>query len=185
MKINGIQSIIRKKKYGYPKTKYHEIPNLLQRDFNTDMPNKKWSIDISYIFCRDGLKYLCAIKDMYDKSIISWQLSSFIDFKLVMDTIQVAIDEIPYEQRKQLIIHSDQGWHFTNKIYQQKLIGSEIIQSLSAKGCSVDNEPIESFFAIIKTECIYLEDNLYIKNIDTIVSEYIYTITITTDYKKK
>ena len=27
--------------------------------------NEKWSIDISYIFAVNGLKYLCAIKDLY------------------------------------------------------------------------------------------------------------------------
>lgn len=174
MKLNQIQSIVRRKKHGYPKTSNHEIPNLLQRNFNTDRPNKKWSIDISYIFCRDGLNYLCAIKDMYDKSIISWQLSPFIDFKLVMDTIEHAIDKIPYEQRKELILHSDQGWHFTNKVYQQKLLDNDIIQSISAKGSSVDNAPIESFFAIIKTECIYLQENLYLKNLEFVIAEYIY-----------
>jgi len=174
MRLNNIQSICRKKTRRYPKPSDHEIPNLLQRDFNTDKPNKKWSIDISYIFCRDGLQYLCAIKDMYDKSIISWQLSSFIDFKLVMDTLNDAIDKVPYEQRKELILHSDQGWHFTHNVYQQTLLDNGITQSISRKGSSVDNAPIESFFAIIKTECIYLEENLFTKNLDFVVSEYIY-----------
>jgi transposase InsO family protein len=111
---------------------------------------------------------------MYDKSIVSWQLSPFIDFKLVMDTLNGAIEKVPYEQRKELILHSDQGWHFTHNIYQQTLLNNEITQSISRKGSSVDNAPIESFFAIIKTECIYLEENLFTKNLDFVVSEYIY-----------
>lgn len=174
MKLNNIQSICRRKIRSYPKASNHEIPNLLQRNFNTDKPNKKWSIDISYIFCRDGLNYLCAIKDMYDKSIISWQVSPFIDFKLVMDTLDDSIQKTPYEQRKGLIIHSDQGWHFTHPTYQQTLLDNGITQSISAKGSSVDNAPIESFFAIIKTECIYLEQNLTTENLEFVISEYIY-----------
>jgi len=174
MKLNNIQSICRRKTRTYPRVSNHEIPNLLQRNFSTDTPNKKWSIDISYIFCRDGLNYLCAIKDMYDKSIISWSVSPFIDFKLVMDTLKASIEKVPYEQRKELILHSDQGWHFTHPVYQQTLIYNGITQSISAKGSSVDNAPIESFFAIIKTECIYLEDNLTTENLEFIISEYIY-----------
>jgi transposase InsO family protein len=174
MKINGIQSIIRKKRHAYPKVEHHDIPNLLQRNFNTDKPNKKWSIDISYLFCKDGLSYICAIKDMYDKSIVSWSISRFIDHKLVMDTLVQAIKIVPYKQRTELILHSDQGWHFTHQSYRQKLEENYITQSISSKGSSVDNAPIESFFSALKTECIYLQDDLYTYNVEAIVKEYMF-----------
>lgn len=61
MRLNDIQSITRKKTHRYSKTPHHEIPNLLQRNFTTFCSNCKWSIDISYIFAVDGVKYLCAI----------------------------------------------------------------------------------------------------------------------------
>lgn len=174
MRINGVQSIIRKKTKKYSKVPHHDIPNLLQRDFNTDKPNKKWSIDISYLFCKDGLSYICAIKDMYDKSIVSWTISKFIDLNLVLDSVKQSIEHIPYEQRHKLILHSDQGWHFTNPYYKKLLIDNEITQSMSAKGSSVDNAPIESFFSALKTECIYLQENLYTYNVKAIVKEYIF-----------
>ncbi|MBU0996410.1 MAG: IS3 family transposase [Firmicutes bacterium] len=174
MRINGIQSIVRRKTHAYPKVDHHDISNLLHRDFTTDFSNRKWSIDITYLFCKDGLSYLCAIKDMHDKSIVSWGLSRFIDHKLVMDTLDQAIESVPYEQRQELILHSDQGWHFTHPIYRQRLRDSHIIQSISARGSSVDNCPIESFFSALKTECIYLHKNLYLKNLEAIVKEYMF-----------
>lgn len=174
MRINGIQSIIRRKTHRYSKVPHHDIPNLLQRNFNTDMPNKKWSIDISYLFCKDGLSYICAIKDMYDKSIVSWFISRFIDHNLVMDTLNEAINSVPYDKRPELILHSDQGWHFTHQSYRQKLEGNNITQSISSKGSSVDNAPIESFFSALKTECIYLQDDLYTYNVEAIVNEYMF-----------
>lgn len=173
MKLNGIQSISRRKHHQYPKIDHHNIPNLLHRNFTTDFINRKWSIDISYIFANNGLKYLCAIKDMYDKSIISYKTSSFIDLNLVLDTVKEAIVKIPYNERKQLILHSDQGWHFTNLQYQKLLKDNNIIQSISARGSSVDNVPIESFFSALKTECIYLKDDLNVNEIESIVKEYI------------
>jgi len=174
MRINGVQSIVRRKTHAYPKVDHQDIPNLLHRDFTTDFSNRKWSIDITYLFCKDGLSYLCAIKDMHDKSIVSWRLSRFIDHKLVIDTLDQAIESVPYKQRQELILHSDQGWHFTHPVYRQRLIDNQIIQSISAKGSSVDNCPIESFFSALKTECIYLHKNLYLKNLEAIVKEYMF-----------
>jgi len=174
MRINGVQSIIRRKTHTYPKVDHHDIPNLLHRDFNTDASNKKWSIDISYLFCKDGLSYICAIKDMYDKSIIACSISRFIDHKLVMDTLNQAIESVSYEQRQELILHSDQGWHFTHYVYRKTLERNAITQSISAKGSSVDNAPIESFFSALKTECIYLHTKLYTHNVEAIVKEYVF-----------
>lgn len=174
MRLNGVQSISRRKTHSYPKVDHHDIPNLLHRNFNTDASNKKWSIDISYIFAKDGLKYLCAIKDMFDKSIVAYKISSFIDLKLALDTVEEALHKVPYEQRKSLILHSDQGWHFTNWQYVKLLQYNGVTQSISARGSSVDNVPIESFFSILKTECIYLIDNLYKDDIETVVNNFIH-----------
>lgn len=174
MRLNDIQSITRKKTHRYSKTPHHQIPNLLQRNFTTFCSNCKWSIDISYIFATDGVKYLCAIKDMYDKSIIAYTISRFIDLKLVLDTIQKATDKVPFEQRPNLILHSDQGWHFTNIAYINLLKQNNITQSISAKGSSVDNVPIESFFSTLKSECIYLIKNLKYAQIENVIDKFIY-----------
>ena len=173
MRLNDIQSITRKKTHRYSKTPHHEIPNLLQRNFTTFCSNCKWSIDISYIFAIDGVKYLCAIKDMYDKSIIAYTISRFIDLTLVMDTIKKAVENVPLRQRKNLILHSDQGWHFTHIEYQTFLKHNDIIQSISARGSSVDNVPIESFFSTLKSECIYLIKDLRVKDIDETIDKFI------------
>ena len=173
MRLNDIQSITRKKTHRYSKLPHHQIPNLLQRNFTTFCSNCKWSIDISYIFATDGVKYLCAIKDMYDKSIIAYTISKTLDLSFVLNTVQQAVNLVPWEQRKNLILHSDQGFHFTNIVYQKLLADNNIIQSISAKGSSVDNVPIESFFSTLKSECIYLIKNLKVKDIDETIDKFI------------
>lgn len=173
MKLNELHSVTRRKIHSYPKTEHHKIPNLLHRNFNTNKPNEKWSIDISYLFLKDGIKYLCAIKDMCDKSIVSNKISSFINLNLVLDTVREAIKVTPKRKRKGLIMHSDQGWHFTNSKYQELLKKNNILQSMSSKGSCVDNVPIESFFSILKSECIYLRNDLTKNNIDSIVENFI------------
>jgi transposase InsO family protein len=110
---------------------------------------------------------------MYDKSIVAHSISPFVDLKLVTETVEKALELVPYEQRQNLILHSDQGWHFTNLQYRNLLSDNGITQSISAKGSSVDNVPIESFFSILKSECIYLIDNLYKREIETVVNNFI------------
>ena len=173
IKINNIKSITRKRTHRYSKVQHHNIPNLVKENFNCFNINEKWSIDISYIFAVNGLKYLCAIKDLYDKSIVAYNISSFIDLKLVLDTVKQALKNVPYNQRKNLILHSDQGWHFTNWQYVKLLKENNIQQSISSKGSCVDNVPIESFFSILKSECIYLKQNLQKEEIEEVVKNFI------------
>jgi transposase InsO family protein len=160
MQLLNIKSIIRKKKHRYPKIKHSKIPNLIKRNFNATKPNQKWSIDITYIHTVEGVEYLCAIKDMFDKSIISYNQSRHIDNELVLETVRQAIKIVPYRFRKYLILHSDQGGHFTSKEYSRLLKYNKIKHSISYKGSCVDNVPIESWFSSLKTECIYLYKNL-------------------------
>ena len=173
MKILNISSIIRKKKKKYSKVKHHKIPNLIKRDFNAEHPNQKWSIDITYIHTISGVEYLCCIKDMFDKSIVSYNQSRFMDNDLVLGIIKDAIKKVPYKQRKGLVLHSDQGFHFTGIQYGILLKNNKIKRSCSYKGSCVDNVPIESFFSSLKTECIYLHKNITREFSKALVDNYI------------
>lgn len=75
--------------------------------------------------------------------------------------------------KKNLILHFDQGWHFTNWQYVKLLKENNIQLSISSKGSCVDNVPIESFFSILKTECIYLKQNLQKEEIEEVVKNFI------------
>lgn len=57
--------------------------------------------------------------------------------------------------RNGLILHSDQGWHNQHAIYQKSLRDHEIIQSMSRKGNCLDNDIMENFFGIMKSELLY------------------------------
>lgn len=117
MRLNNIQSITRKKKRRYPKVPHHKIKNLLQKDFTTEMLNQKWSIDVSFLPSEGKLQYLCAIKDLYDKSIVAYNISDFNDNQLIIKTVKEAIDKSPLHTRKGLILHSDQGVQLTSYAY--------------------------------------------------------------------
>lgn len=173
MRLNSVQSVIRKKKHKYGKLAHHHIPNLLQRDFSTTRPNQKWSIDISYLFLLGRKLYICAIKDLYDKSIIAYTLSRYNGNQIVFDTLSKAFKIVPEFQRNNLILHSDQGFQFTSTLYKDILIRNNVIHSVSYKGSCVDNVPIESWFSALKTESVYLFKHLTEERMIQVVSDYV------------
>jgi transposase InsO family protein len=173
MKLNSIQSIIRKKRHQWGTKPHHLIPNLLKRDFTTERPNEKWSIDVSYLFTQERVLYLCAIKDLYDKCIISYRISRFNNNPLVMETFKDAILRVPLKYRKSLILHSDQGAQFITPVYANLLREHHVQHSVSYKGSCVDNAPIESWFSALKTESIYLKDKLSEDEMIAIVDQYV------------
>ena len=173
MRLNRVQSIIRRKKRKYGTLAHHHIPNLLQRDFSTSGPNQKWSIDISYLFPVGKKLYICAIKDLYDKSIIAYTLSRRNDNKLVLDTLSKAFENVRMNQRQQLILHSDQGYQFTSNLYKERLNLNNVIHSVSYRGSCVDNVPIESWFSALKTESVYLFKHLTEEKMIQVVSDYV------------
>lgn len=65
--------------------------------------------------------------DIFDKSIVAYTLSNFIDLKLILDTVNSAISKITYPQRQNLILHLDQVWHFINWQYMKLLKENNIL----------------------------------------------------------
>lgn len=152
MKELGIRSLIRKKKKIFKGYESMKAPNVLKRDFKASKINEKWTIDVSYLTVPnvENHMYLCAIKDMYTKEIVSYTISKKNDNKLVMDTVYKAREG--KDSLKETILHSDQGYQFTSYEYSKTLKDFNITQSMSRRGNCLDNAPIESFFSQLKTE---------------------------------
>lgn len=66
-------SIVRRKRPGYRKGTSHEIfPNLLQRNFTAEKPNRVWCTDFTYLSLANGmLRYNCTIIDLFDRSVVA------------------------------------------------------------------------------------------------------------------
>ena len=157
MKELGMVCRVRMKKYRSYKGEIGKIaPNLIQRDFKADAPNQKWTTDITE-FALFGTKlYLSPILDMYNGEIISYSISERPVLGQVMDMLDKAFEKIP--DNTDLIFHSDQGWQYQHKQYQQRLKEKGIRQSMSRKGNCLDNAIMENFFGLLKSELLYLRD---------------------------
>ncbi len=56
------------------------------------------------------------------------------------------------------VLHSDQGWQYRMRRYQNILKEHGIKQSMSRKGNCLDNAVVECFFGTLKSECFYLDE---------------------------
>ena len=146
-------------------------PNLLQRHFDVNVPDTVYSTDISYLIYIGGKRaYLSATKDLATKEIVAFNVSR----DLSMQTAYLGLEEtLKHKDCSKLMIHSDQGTHYTHPLYVNKLKEFGVTQSMSRKGNCLDNAPIESFFG-------HLKDDLDIKScktfeeVKTLVENYIY-----------
>ena len=124
-----------------------------KRHFETEAPNKKWTTDVSEFKHKDGKLYLSPIMDMYDGSIIAYDISMHPDFNQTKRMIDKALEQ--YDNLEGLIFHSDQGWQYQMKQYSMWLKARGIRQSFSRKGNCMDNSLMENFFGILKNEMYY------------------------------
>src|SRR4051812_12777398 len=74
-------------------------------------------------------------------------------YSLVSEMLNKALERLPEEH--ELLMHSDQGWHYRMKQYRYALQEQGIKQSMSRKGNCYDNSVMENFFGIMKSEFLY------------------------------
>ena len=141
------------------------------RDFDTSKPNEKWTTDVSEFKAPGGKLYLSPIMDMYDGSIISYDISISPDFNQTKRMIDGAFGKYP--DLKGLIFHSDQGWQYQMKPYRKWLKDKGILQSFSRKGNCMDNSLMENFFGIMKNEMYYDHEFKSLDELRTAMEEYI------------
>jgi len=130
-------------------------PNLLNRNFKIDEPNKVWVGDITYIWTDMGWLYLATVIDLFSRKVVGWSMSDRMKTSLVNDAMQMAIWQ--RKPSKGLIWHTDRGSQYASKDHRALLKLHGIEQSMSRKGDCWDNAVAESFFHTLKTELVFHE----------------------------
>jgi putative transposase len=151
MKEADIQSKqLRKHKYKIATHEAKIAPNLLNREFNVDAPNKVWCGDVTYIWSGRGWLYLAVVIDLFARKIVGWACSKSPDSKLTSLALRNAFES--RGRPKNVMFHSDQGCHYTSLEFRKTLWRYQITQSMSRRGNCWDNAPTERFFRSFKVE---------------------------------
>jgi transposase InsO family protein len=172
MKVLGLKCQVRMKKYRSYKGEVGRIaPNLLNRNFEASRPNEKWVTDVTEFSLFGQKLYLSPILDLYDRSIITYTIYEHPVLNMVTEMIRTAVRK--ENIKNDLILHSDQGWHYQNRQYQHLLKENGITQSMSRKGNCLDNSVMENFFGLLKTELLYIQKFTSVEHFKSELTSYI------------
>jgi len=125
-------------------------PNVLDRSFEADAPNRKWIADFTYIWTAEGWLYVAAVIDLFSRRVVGWSMSAAMTAQLVADALMMAV----WRRGKPhaLLHHSDRGSQYTSEQFQRLMADLGITCSMSRSGNCWDNAAMESFFSSLKTE---------------------------------
>lgn len=130
----------------------HVAPNILERQFEVDEPNKVWVTDFTYVRTHEGWLYLTIVLDLFSRQIIGWSMKNNPRADLVIDALLMAIWR--RKPKGRVLVHSDQGIQYTCGDWKKFAKDNNVDISMSRRGNCHDNAVAESFFSLLKTERI-------------------------------
>ena len=128
-------------------------PNLFERRFSMNRQNQGWVSDITYIPTGEGWLYLAGVKDLFSKQIVGFSMAATLETSLVAKALKRAVRV--HRAPAGLILHSDRGSQYCSSRYRRLASFYGFRLSMSGKGDCYDNAPMESFWAILKTELVH------------------------------
>jgi len=126
-------------------------PDLVQRDFSADRPDRTWVADFTYCSTWSGIVYVAFVIDVFSRRIVGWTALPTIRRELVLDAVLMAVRK---RQPRGTLIHSDQGTQFGSDAWRRFCRSNHLEPSMSRKGNCWDNAVAESFFSSLKKERI-------------------------------
>ena len=99
MKLLGLKSVIRVKKYKSYKGEHGKIaPNILERNFKATAPNQKWATDVTEFNVSGDKLYLSPIIDLFNQEIISYELTERPVFNQVVMMLKKHLEKYQITQ---------------------------------------------------------------------------------------
>lgn len=86
-------------------------PDLVDRKFSADAPDKLWVADITYVPTWSGFLFLAIVLDVFSRRVVGWAMATHLRTELVLDALEMAIHT---RKPKDVIHHSDQGCQYTS-----------------------------------------------------------------------
>lgn len=158
MRRNGLRGVSRLR---VPRTTVRakgqdQRPDLVDRDFTADAPNRLWVADITYIRAFSGWVYAAFVMDVFSRRIVGWQLSINLYTDLALDALNMGIwtRQRAGADLSELVHHSDRGVQYVAVRYGERLAEVEAVASVGSVGDSYDNAMAEAFNSLFKAELV-------------------------------
>ncbi|WNZ10293.1 IS3 family transposase [Streptomyces sp. 11x1] len=160
MRELGITGAVRGKKVitTIPDPIAPRAPDLVDRDFVADAPNRCWVADFTHVATWTGVVYVAFVVDTFSRRIVGWSAATTKETRLVLDALEMALWQRDRDQRPhirgELIHHSDAGSQYTSFKLADHLDAAGIAASIGSVGDALDNALMESTIGLYKTELI-------------------------------
>jgi len=126
-------------------------PDLVERCFKAEGPNRLWVADITYIPTWAGFLYLAIVLDVFSRKVVGWAMETHLRTELVLEALQMAA----FQRRPGGVIHhSDQGCQYTSIAFGKRCLQLGVRPSMGSVGDAYDNAMAESFFATLECELL-------------------------------
>ncbi len=127
------------------------IPDLVERKFQSEAPDRLWVADITYIRTWEGFLYLATVLDVFSRRVVGWAMTSHLRTGLVLQALDMALEQ---RQAYGVIHHSDQGSQYTSIAFGERCKKAGVSPSNGSVGDCYDNAMAESFFATLECELL-------------------------------
>lgn len=131
-------------------------PDLVQRDFRAEAPNRLWVVDFTYVPTWSGMAFTAFVTDVCSRRIVGWRTASRMPAELPLDALEMALWTRARngEDVTGVIQHSDAGAQYTAIRYAERLADAGAIASIGSVGDSYDKAIAESVIGLYKNECV-------------------------------
>lgn len=127
-------------------------PDLVERRFQAEAPNRLWLADITYVPTLEGWLFLGVVIDACSRKIVGWSMRDDLKAELVVDALAMAVTR--RRPPAGLIHHSDRGSQYTSLAFGRTLRESGLVASMGSRGDAYDNAACESCISTLKREWI-------------------------------
>ena len=129
-------------------------PDLVERNFTAEAPNRLWVTDLTYVPTWSGVAYVAFIVDVYSRMIVGWRVAAHMRTDMVLDALNMAAWNRNVNLAG-LVTHSDAGSHFTSIRWTERVVEIGASPSIGSVGDSYDNALAETVNGYYKAELIY------------------------------
>ena len=143
MREAGIQGLYRRRRQGCTvrDPDADPFPDLVNRDFTADAPNRLWITDITEHPTTEGKVYCAAVMDVYSRLIVGWSIDDNMRKELVIDALGMAIIRRQPEKQPDVgrtVTHSDHGSQYTSWAFGQRIRAAGLLGSMGSVGDCYD-----------------------------------------------
>jgi putative transposase len=132
-------------------SRYPPGPDLVQRRFVAEEPNRLWVADITYVPTWAGFIYLAIVLDVWSRRVVGWAIGEQMSTDLVLAALNMALAQ---RRPMDVVHHSDRGRQYASIAFNERCRDMGVRTSMGRVGDAYDNAMAESFFASLECELI-------------------------------